>query len=96
MITMTMATVAGVGGGGMFIPFCISFFGFSTKETIALSGFTILLCAITRFVFFIKEKHPEKNAVVIDYGLASIMLPVVMMGSMIGVLFNIMLPSIIL
>jgi uncharacterized membrane protein YfcA len=40
--------------------------------------------------------HPEKKAVVIDYGLATIMLPVVMMGSMTGVLINIMFPSLIL
>lgn len=42
------------------------------------------------------EKHPEKDAVIIDYGLATIMLPAVMMGSMIGVLANQALPGLIL
>lgn len=43
-----------------------------------------------------REHHPEKDAVIIDYGLATVMLPVVMMGSMIGVLFNLVLPSLVL
>lgn len=30
---------------------------------------------------------------VIDYGLATVMLPTVLMGSMVGVMFNVMMPS---
>lgn len=88
--------MAGVGGGGIVIPFCMTFFGFTTKGAIALSGFTILSCSVTRYVFSFNEKHPEKDAVIIDYGLATIMLPIVMMGSMTGVLVNIMFPSLVL
>lgn len=88
--------MAGIGGGGIVIPFCMTFFGFQTKNAIALSGFTILACSVTRYIVSLNEKHPEKNAVIIDYGLATIMLPVVMMGSMTGVLINIMFPNLIL
>ena len=42
------------------------------------------------------QKHPEKDAVLIDYDLASIMLPIVMMGSMIGTLGSITLPNLVL
>jgi uncharacterized protein YacL len=40
--------------------------------------------------------HPEKKAVSIDYGLAIVMLPTVMMGSFIGVIMNAYLPDLIL
>ena len=96
IVIMSLSTMAGIGGGGIVIPFCMTFFGFTTKASIALSGFTILTCSVTRYVFSLHEKHPEKDGVIIDYGLASIMLPVVMMGSMIGVLINIMFPSLLL
>ena len=96
IVVMSISTVGGIGGGGIVIPFCMTFFGFSTKGAIALSGFTIFTCSVARFLFNINEKHPEKDAVQIDYGLATIMLPIVMMGSMIGVLANIILPSMLL
>jgi uncharacterized membrane protein YfcA len=95
MIT-SISTVGGIGGGGLVIPFCMTFFGFSTKSAIALSGFTIFSCSVVRFLFFLNQKHPEKDAVLIDYDLASIMLPMVMMGSMIGALASITLPNLIL
>ena len=40
--------------------------------------------------------HPEKKSVAIDYGLAIIMLPTVMMGSFIGVIMNAAMPTLIL
>ena len=95
MIT-SISTVGGIGGGGLVIPFCMTFFGFSTKSAIALSGFTIFSCSVVRFIFFLNHKHPEKDAVLIDYDLASIMLPIIMMGSMIGVLASITLPNLVL
>ena len=95
MIT-SISTVGGIGGGGLVIPFCMTFFGFSTKIAIALSGFTILACSVIRFLFFLNHNHPEKDAVLIDYDLASIMLPIVMMASMIGALASIILPNLIL
>lgn len=92
----SLSTVGGIGGGGLVVPFCMTFFGFSTKTAIALSGFSIFSCSVVRFLFFINQKHPEKDAVLIDYDLVSIMLPVVMMGSMIGALASITLPNLIM
>lgn len=47
-------------------------------------------------MFFFNHKHPEKDAVLIDYDLASIMLPIVMTGSMVGALASITLPNLVL
>ena len=93
---MTLSTMGGIGGGGAVVPFTMMFFSFTTKEAIAISGFSIFLCSLARYICTYNDKHPEKDAVIIDYGLASIMLPAVMMGSMVGVLANVMLPSLVL
>lgn len=52
MVT-SISTVGGIGGGGLVIPFCMTFFGFQTKHAIALSGFTIFSCSVVRFLFFL-------------------------------------------
>lgn len=96
IIISSISTVCGIGGGGLVIPFCMTFLGFSTKSAIALSGFTIFSCAVIRFMFFLNHKHPEKDAVLIDYDLASIMLPIVLAGSMVGALASITLPNLVL
>ena len=95
-ILMMLCTLAGIGGGGITVPLLSVFFGFDFKEAAAISGFSILVCSITRYAYNFKQMHPEKKAVVIDYGLAIVMLPTVMMGSFVGVIMNAMLPELIL
>jgi len=95
-ILMMLCTLAGIGGGGVVVPLLSVFFTFEFKEATAISGFSILVCSIVRFIYNFKQMHPEKKAVAIDYGLAIVMLPTVMMGSYIGVIMNAMLPDLIL
>jgi uncharacterized membrane protein YfcA len=67
------------------------------KRSIALSGFSILACSIARFIVNFRQKHPEKKtSCVLDYGLATVMMPTVLMGSFIGVMFNTALPDLII
>jgi uncharacterized membrane protein YfcA len=95
-ILMMLCTVAGIGGGGITVPLLEVFFTFEFKEATAISGISILICSIARYIYNFKQKHPEKNAVAIDYGLAIVMLPTVMMGSFIGVIMNAAMPDLIL
>jgi uncharacterized membrane protein YfcA len=94
IIIMALATMGGIGGGGVVVLIIQQLLFFDLKQSIALSGFSILTCSVSRYIITFKAKHPEKNAVALDYGLASVMMPTVLMGSFIGVLFNIMLPDI--
>eukprot|EP00347_Sterkiella_histriomuscorum_P016420 403353250 len=91
-ILMTLCTVAGIGGGGDLVPLLMSFFEFEAKEAVAISGFAIFLCAVTRYIFNFRQRHPSKDSVQIDYGLASVMMPTVFIGSFLGVLINIVFP----
>lgn len=93
---MALSTIAGIGGGGVVTPMLMSFFYFGTKKAIAISGFSILASALVKFAISLQTKHPKKDCVLIDYGLATVMLPTVLMGSLTGVLVNVMLPPLLL
>lgn len=82
---MALCTVAGIGGGGIANSMLIYFFKFETKPAVAISSFSILVCTTMRFFYNFKTRHPEKpNMNVLDYGLASIMMPTTLAGSQIG------------
>jgi uncharacterized membrane protein YfcA len=88
--------MSGIGGGGIIVPLLIVFFDFATKSAIAISGFTILCGTITRYLITLNERHPNKDATAIEYGLSNVMLPTVLLGSITGVLFNQIFPAVIL
>lgn len=52
--------------------------------------------AVVRYFYSVNSKHPEKSATHIDYGIVIVMLPLVVLGSFLGVLINIILPPVIL
>ena len=93
---MALSVMAGIGGGGIIVPLLIAFYDLRTKEAISISGFTILLGSITRYLVTLKERHPDKDATAIEYGLSNVMLPTVLVGSITGVMFNELFPDIIL
>lgn len=77
------------------IPISMIFFGFDTKQAIGLSNASICVASICRYFFNFNKSHPLKNGngVLVDYNIASIMLPMIVVGATIGVMFNKMLPS---
>ena len=91
-------TIGGIGGGGLVIPVSIALFGFSTREAIAISNATIFGGAMVRFLFFsIWEKHPtNKQKTVINYTVANVMMPIVLVGSYVGAILNIVFPEAVL
>ena len=95
-ILLALANVGGIGGGGLIIPIIMSMFSFTTKEAIAISGFTIFTGSVARFIYSWHQRHPDKDSTMIDYGIVIVMMPLVLVGSFVGVLLNIMLPPVLL
>ena len=84
-IIMLISNVAGIGGGGIAIPLAIYFFQFNIKPAIAVSSFAILLSTLTRFFYNFNERHPEKaGCVSIDYNMTTVMMPLTLLGSLVG------------
>ena len=83
------------GGGGIMIPVTIFFFGFDMKSAIALSNATVAVASIARYVVNLPESHPLKNGagVMVDYNVASIMLPAIVLGVVAGGIINKVFPD---
>mmetsp|Transcript_16157 Transcript_16157/g.14088 ORF Transcript_16157/g.14088 Transcript_16157/m.14088 type:complete len:127 (-) Transcript_16157:1258-1638(-) len=66
---------------------------FTPKEAVAQSNFIIFFGCVTRYLKNFKNKHPLKDSTAIDYGIVTCMLPLVMLGTFIGVQVNELLPE---
>ena len=55
-----------------------------------------MVVGIVRHVQTLNHKHPEKDAVLIDYSVAIVIMPTVLVSSYIGAKLNILLPTIII
>jgi uncharacterized membrane protein YfcA len=95
-VLMALAVMSGIGGGGIIVPLLMVFFKLETKRAIAVSGFTILTGSISRFALTFKARHPQKDATCIEYSVTNVMLPLVLIGSVAGVFFNVIFPSVII
>lgn len=93
---MSLSVMAGVGGGGIIVSFIMVFCNLDIKDAVAISGFTILVGSLTRFAMTYHERHPFKDAVQIDYAISAVMLPTVLVGSTLGILFNIVFPQVVI
>jgi uncharacterized membrane protein YfcA len=93
-LLMALAVMSGIGGGGIIVPLLIIFYKLDTKNAVATSGFTILTGSVTRYLITLNERHPDKDATCVDYSITNVMLPAILMGSIIGVFFNIAFPDI--
>lgn len=93
-LIMLLSNVAGIGGGGVAIPLAMYFFNLSTKPAIAISSFAIMVSTLARFFFNFNERHPEKpQSACIDYSMTNVMMPLTMVGSLVGAFIYLLFPE---
>ena len=94
---MLLSNVGGIGGGGVAIPLAMYFFNLSFKPAIAISSFAIMMSTLGRFFYNFGERHPDKPTTTsIDYGMTNVMMPLTLIGSLIGAYFYKAFPDLIL
>jgi uncharacterized membrane protein YfcA len=94
---LMVANSGGLGGGGVIIPISLAFYKFDTRESIAMSNVSVFFSSLVRFILIMQKRHPLKGfGVVVDYNIATLMLPSIMVGANLGVIFNLLLPEIII
>ncbi|KAI9191416.1 hypothetical protein LWI28_008277 [Acer negundo] len=82
-------SVGGVGGGGIFVPMLSLIIGFDAKSSTAISKCMIMGAAISTVYYNLKLRHPTIDMPIIDYDLALLIQPMLMLGISIGVAFNV-------
>ncbi|CAJ2677274.1 unnamed protein product [Trifolium pratense] len=89
----SFGTVGGVGGGGIFVPMLTLIIGFDAKSATAISKFMITGGAGATVLYNLKKRHPTLDLPVIDYDLALLFQPMLMLGISLGVAFNVIFPD---
>ncbi|KAK7399726.1 hypothetical protein VNO78_10915 [Psophocarpus tetragonolobus] len=88
--------VGGVGGGGIFVPMLTLIVGFDQKSAIAMSKCMITGGATATIFYNLRQRHPTLDLPLIDYDLALLFQPMLMLGISVGVAFNVIFPDWIL
>ncbi|XP_031255001.1 sulfite exporter TauE/SafE family protein 3-like [Pistacia vera] len=85
-----LGSVGGVGGGGIFVPMLTLIIGFDPKSATAISKCMIMGAAGSTVYYNLRLRHPTLEMPLIDYDLALLFQPMLMLGISIGVAFNVM------
>lgn len=85
-------TVGGVGGGGIFVPMLNLIVGFDSKSSAALSKCMIMAASAASVWYNLRVQHPYKDAPILDYDLALLFQPMLMLGITIGVSLSVVFP----
>ncbi|KAK2372865.1 hypothetical protein P8452_46084 [Trifolium repens] len=85
-----LGSVGGVGGGGIFVPMLALIIGFDPKSSTAISKCMIMGAALSTVYYNMRLRHPTLDMPLIDYDLALLFQPMLMLGISIGVVCNVM------
>ncbi|KAG6514923.1 hypothetical protein ZIOFF_025298 [Zingiber officinale] len=85
-------SVGGVGGGGIFVPMLALIIGFDPKSATAISKHDYG-CSWSTVYYNLKLRHSSLDMPVIDYGLALLLQPMLVLGIIIGAIFNVIFPD---
>jgi uncharacterized membrane protein YfcA len=96
LLTSALSNAGGVGGGGLVIPILLLMFKFYTHEAIPISKLTIFTGALTSFLLGLKQVHPYRKAITIDYNIPYLIVPMLLFGTMVGISLNKVMPPFII
>ncbi|KAK9129910.1 hypothetical protein Sjap_010397 [Stephania japonica] len=82
-------SIGGVGGGGIFVPMLTLIIGFDPKSSTAISKCMIMGAAGSTVYYNLRLRHPTQDLPIIDYDLALLFQPMLILGISIGVAFNV-------
>lgn len=84
-----LASAAGTGGGGMFVPLLVLFSVMKAEMAVPLSQCMILCSSFVNLVTFISQRHPNSNdRAKIDYNCIVLFEPMLCLGVTLGVLLH--------
>lgn len=95
VIIISMITNAGgVGAGTIIIPAYMFFFDFVSSDAIPLSRVTIFAGSLVNYLINWTQRDPkDPNKFLINYNLASVMMPLLLAGTQIGVIMSRFFPA---
>ena len=92
----SLSVSAGVGGGGLLVPLYFVVLGVDQTQAVALSKGTLFGVASGNFFWISFQRHPKADRPLIDFPTAVLMQGGELMGVVLGVLLNLLLPQIVI
>ncbi|WCJ40772.1 Sulfite exporter TauE/SafE family protein [Euphorbia peplus] len=83
-----VGSIGGGGGGGIFVPMLTLIIRFDAKSATALSECLVTGVAASTVFYNLKLRHPTLDIPIIDYDLALLIQPVMILGISFGVILN--------
>merc|ERR1719283_311599 len=97
LVGSMIAAGGGLGGGGVFVPIYILILQYPPKYAAALSQATIFGGSMVNLAMNLKKAHPERShRPLTDFSTLLIFEPMLLVGTIIGVLLNVMFPEILI
>eukprot|EP01016_Furgasonia_blochmanni_P046985 TRINITY_DN684_c0_g1_i2.p1 TRINITY_DN684_c0_g1~~TRINITY_DN684_c0_g1_i2.p1 ORF type:complete len:437 (+),score=21.07 TRINITY_DN684_c0_g1_i2:352-1662(+) len=91
-----ISNAAGYGGGSLMLCIFIVLFEYQSYDAIPLSKATICAGTLLNYFLMMRKRHPLSNRAMIDYTTCVILVPLLLLGTVFGVLLNIVFPSLII
>ena len=92
-ILITLANAGGIGGGSLILPVVSLLFHFHQNQAGSISTFLVLVAAATRFITNFNQMHPRRDRVLINYDIVAVVMPMALLGTVLGVNLNLTLPE---
>lgn len=83
-----LATACGIGGGTIYCAFLLGIQHFQPSTGFPISNFLILTCGCASYITAAKDKYIHPNNSFVDYDLAVIFSPSMLLGTKFGTIFN--------
>ncbi len=92
-ILVTLANAGGIGGGSLLLPVISLLLMFHQNQAGTISTAMVFVAAVTRFITNFNQKHPRRDRVLIDYNIVIVIMPMALLGTVLGVNLNVTLPE---
>ena len=96
MTSSSLATSCGIGGGTIYSSMILGVEEFEPSEAFPIANFLILLCGLITFISFAMDKYEHPKNIFVNYDMATVFGPSMLLGAKFGTILNRMLSSTVL
>ncbi len=95
-IVSGLFNATGIGGGSLFVAYLISVLKYPTKTAIGISYSVLFGGSLAKTSFSIRLRNDESKKPLINYDVAMILIPAMLVGSIVGLYLNEMFPDLLI
>ena len=96
MISSALATACGIGGGTVYSSIMLGVQEFEPSEAFPISNCLILICGLVTYISFVLDKYDHPKTKFVDYDIAAIFAPSMLLGAKFGTIINKLFSSLLL